>query len=50
MVTDDAGHGIVKNLMGSALPIPVRLIVPVDLKIRSGPVIPVAPIFRFADK
>jgi hypothetical protein len=44
MVTDDAGHGIMKNLKRSALPIPVRLIVPVDPKIRSGPEVPVAPI------
>ena len=48
MVTDDAGHGIVKNLMRSALPVPVRLIVPVDPKIRSGcsgdPVVPVVPV------
>jgi len=51
------GHGIVKNLMRSALPVPVRLIVPVDPKIRSGcsgdpvapfvpavPVVPVVPV------
>jgi len=41
MVTDDAGHGIYEEFDEI---VPVRWIVPVDPKIRSGPEVPVAPI------